>query len=70
MMIVFHQPMEIAEIIECPFCLERMRNEERDGSAWLVCPNGCPTELEIPRKPVAAELESEVDSFAQAAGAD
>ncbi|MDP8980742.1 MAG: hypothetical protein M3O35_09140 [Acidobacteriota bacterium] len=35
------------EIAECPFCWERMQQEDRDGSTWLICPNGCPTELEI-----------------------
>ncbi|HTS74997.1 MAG TPA: hypothetical protein VMG40_02270 [Bryobacteraceae bacterium] len=48
--------MEDVETIECPFCLERMRLEDRGGMGWLVCPNGCPTEIEAPApKPAAAE---------------
>lgn len=41
------------EVTECPVCLGRMELEDRGGSAWLVCPNGCPTEFEAPEpKPV------------------
>src|SRR5258706_4111464 len=40
---------------QCPVCLERMCFEERDADAWLVCPNGCPTEVQVPsRKPAAS----------------
>jgi hypothetical protein len=42
---------------ECPICLGRMATEDRSGVAWLVCPNGCPTEFEAPaRKPVETPL--------------
>lgn len=48
--------MDEVKPIECPFCLERMELEERTGIAWLVCPNGCPTEIEAPEpKPAAAD---------------
>jgi len=36
--------------IECPVCLSRMDLEEQSGSNWLVCPNGCPTEIEAPQQ--------------------
>ena len=36
------------DVAECPFCLGRMQLEEHDGESWMVCPNGCPTELLIP----------------------
>lgn len=45
--------MEDVETVECPFCFDRMQTEDRGGIAWLVCPNGCPTEIEAPEpKPV------------------
>lgn len=45
-------PMEINEEAECPMCLAQMELEDRDGIDWLVCPNGCPTEVTAPvRKP-------------------
>lgn len=48
-------PPEIAET-ECPVCLGRMEVEQRDEIDWLVCPNGCPTEIEVPApKPVEQE---------------
>ena len=31
-----------------------MQTEDREGRTWLVCPNGCATEVELetaPRKP-------------------
>jgi hypothetical protein len=43
---------------ECPVCLERMEFEEQDGRGWLICPNGCPTEMEVLRKPVDAEPDA------------
>jgi hypothetical protein len=43
---------------ECPVCLERMEVQEQDGRGWLICPNGCPTEIEIPKKPADAEPEA------------
>ncbi|HYL78363.1 MAG TPA: hypothetical protein VEU96_29500 [Bryobacteraceae bacterium] len=47
--------MELHES-ECPLCLGHMQREEREGTAWLFCPNGCPTEYEAPiRKPAAVE---------------
>lgn len=50
--------MERTETAECPFCLGRMETEERNGIAWLVCPNGCATEVEAPvKKGVSAEDE-------------
>ena len=59
--------MQRTETAECPFCLDRMAIEERDGIAWLVCPNGCATEIEAPeKKPVAAEMGPPVQ--ARAAG--
>ena len=60
--------MELRES-ECPLCLGPMQLEERDGAAWLFCPNGCPTEFEAPiRKPAAIEVETEVALQARAAG--
>ncbi|HUA82789.1 MAG TPA: hypothetical protein VMB85_02945 [Bryobacteraceae bacterium] len=57
----------MTETVECPFCLDRMEIEDRDGIAWLVCPNGCATEIEAPeKKPVVTETESPVQ--ARAAG--
>lgn len=50
--------MEGVEQTECPFCLDRMQLEDRAGIAWLVCPNGCPTEMEAPE---AKASESELD---------
>jgi len=38
---------------ECPVCLGVMALEERSGVAWLVCPNGCPTETEAPQRKLA-----------------
>jgi len=50
--------MEGVEQPECPFCFDRMRFEDRAGVAWLVCPNGCPTEIEAPEpKPAGAEAD-------------
>ena len=52
--------MDTDATAECPFCFDRMEREERDGTTWLVCPNGCPTEYEeIPRKPPRNESEAE-----------
>ena len=48
--------METTEA-ECPVCLERMQPEDREGHAWLVCPNGCPTEFEPPERKPAATAE-------------
>jgi hypothetical protein len=49
--------MPRTESIECPFCLDRMDVEEREGVAWMVCPNGCATEFEAPAKdPAPAEI--------------
>lgn len=60
--------MENPEPVECPFCLARMQIKDRNGSAWLVCRNGCPTELEAPaRKPGASE-SGEADTLTRAAG--
>lgn len=39
--------MQPNDLAECPFCLGRMQLEDRDGESWMVCPNGCPTELKI-----------------------
>ncbi len=39
--------MQPNDVAECPFCLGRMQLEDRDGESWMVCPNGCPTELRI-----------------------
>jgi hypothetical protein len=50
--------VEEPEIVECPFCFDRMQFEDRGGTGWMVCPNGCPTEIEAP-EPKAAELRSE-----------
>jgi hypothetical protein len=35
-----------------------MQTEDRDDRTWLVCPNGCATEVELPRKPVDAAVEA------------
>jgi hypothetical protein len=49
--------MPRTESIECPFCLDRMEMEEREGVAWMVCLNGCATEFEAPAtKPEEPEL--------------
>ena len=40
---------------ECPICLERMELQDQNGNPWMICPNGCPTEFEIPRKTAGAE---------------
>lgn len=59
--------MQRTETVECPFCLDRMEIEEREGIPWLVCPNGCATEIEASlKKPAEAELETPVQ--ARAAG--
>jgi hypothetical protein len=48
--------MDETEPVECPFCFERMQLEERDETAWMICPNGCPTEIEVAiRKPADSE---------------
>ena len=58
------------EVAECPFCFGRMQLEDRDGESWLVCPNGCPTELQIPTpKPPLSEVQTSVPVLqARAAG--
>ncbi|HYL34503.1 MAG TPA: hypothetical protein VEV17_01175 [Bryobacteraceae bacterium] len=44
---------------ECPFCLGPMQTEDREGRTWLVCPNGCATEVEVPpRKPPEVAVEA------------
>jgi len=58
--------MEMPEAVECPFCLERMQIEDRAGIVWLVCPNGCATEIEAPVAKAAAEAE--MPGRARAAG--
>jgi hypothetical protein len=59
--------LENQETVECPFCLDRMRAKNLNGSMWLVCPNGCPTELEMaPRKPAATE-SGDVDTLSRTA---
>lgn len=65
--------MEIEDTAECPFCLERMQLEDRAGTGWLVCPNGCPTEIEAPElkaAPKAPEAETTLSAIRpRAAGA-
>jgi hypothetical protein len=58
------------DLAECPFCLGRMQLEERDGENWMVCPNGCPTEVQIPTpEPPVSEIETAVSvPQARAAG--
>jgi hypothetical protein len=51
--------MEELEIVECPFCFDRMQFEDRGGIGWMVCPNGCATEMEAPEPQVAAQEEAE-----------
>ncbi len=51
--------MEETEIVECPFCFDRMQFEDRGGVGWMVCPNGCPTEVEAP-EPIAEETLSTI----------
>jgi hypothetical protein len=61
----------MSEFDQCPFCLERMCLEERDAGAWLICPNGCPTEVEVPpRKPAASAsaLDEDVSTLRVNAG--
>jgi len=60
--------MENPETVECPFCLDRMQVKDRHGSPWLVCRNGCPTEVEAPvRKPAASE-SGDADALSRAVG--
>ena len=62
--------LENQETVECPFCLDRMRTKNLKGGVWLVCPNGCPTDLEIaPRKPAATE-SGDADTLSRAAGGE
>jgi hypothetical protein len=51
--------MEELETVECPFCFDRMQFEDRAGVGWLVCPNGCATEMEAPA-PEASETLSAI----------
>ena len=61
--------MQPNDVAECPFCFGRMQLEERDQESWMVCPNGCPTELQIPTpKPVVSEIETVAVLQARAAG--
>jgi len=51
MVLRFLPAVENSEIPEheCPVCLGPMQLEPRSGTPWLVCPNGCPTEMEAPQ---------------------
>jgi hypothetical protein len=50
-------------------CFGQMELEEIDGSEWLMCPNGCPTEYEAPvPKPIAIETELHPAEVRAAAG--
>ena len=62
--------MQPNDVAECPFCLGRMQLEDREGESWMVCPNGCPTELQIPApESLVAETEAVVSVLqARAAG--
>jgi hypothetical protein len=44
--------------------------EERDaGGTWLACPNGCPTEVQVPpRQPVASASHDDVSALRKTAG--
>jgi len=54
---------------ECPLCLCRMQVDEHNDTAWLSCPNGCPTEFEVAvRKPAEMELQPQPVLIARAAG--
>lgn len=54
---------------ECPICLGRMEVERREETEWLVCPNGCPTEIEAPvRKPQGLETETPAPMFRASVG--
>ena len=59
--------MQTTEAVECPFCLDRMELEDREGVAWVVCPNGCATEFEAPVKKTP-QAEAETPLQARAAG--
>ena len=65
-----YKSMQPNDVAECPFCLGRMELEDRDLESWLVCPNGCPTELQIPTpNPPMSEAETAVSvPQARAAG--
>jgi hypothetical protein len=57
--------METSEA-ECPVCFGQMELEDQGGTLWLICPNGCPTEFEVPLAmlpPVAMppDVETEVE---------
>jgi hypothetical protein len=55
------------DVAECPFCLGRMQLEDCDGESWMVCPNGCPTELPVPA-PELPVSEAPVVQRTRAAG--
>jgi hypothetical protein len=62
--------MEDVETVECPFCFDRMQFEDRGGSGWLVCPNGCATEMEAPAPKTTEEtVETQSAIRPRAAGA-
>ena len=65
-----HNSMQPNDVAECPFCLGRMQLEDRDGESWMVCPNGCPTELQVlTPKPPVSETETAMSVLqARAAG--
>ena len=54
------------DLAECPFCFGRMQLEDREGESWMVCHNGCPTELLIP---AAERPDSEAPVVLQARAA-
>lgn len=61
--------MENNESAECPFCLARMQIRDQEGRDWMVCPNGCPTELEVLEpKPAASAAAAEPIRKSRAAG--
>jgi hypothetical protein len=52
--------MEDVETVECPFCFDRMQFEDHGGAGWLVCPNGCATEMEAPAPKEESETLSTI----------
>jgi hypothetical protein len=45
-----------------------MQLEDRDGESWMVCPNGCPTELQIPvPEPAVPETQTGVPALQKGA---
>lgn len=61
--------MDDPEDAHCPMCFGQMELEEHEECAWLICPNGCPTEYEAPpKKSPSVETELTAPEIRAAAG--